>query len=307
MEARSDDPSFHLSISAPTNRDAHAIGVAVRGEMRAMGRLGPDLHVVSVAMRGETSTQTLPLAAGDAVRVFNRIIVARQHFASNGDTITVLDADAKGLTARNESGHEAFIAWDQLRERRQAPVMLAYGYAVTIDTAQGLTSDEHINAMVDGTRSIDARKAYPAESRNRDTTWMVINEAAERRQLAARIPIGEFRPIHANDVWANVAANLGRQNPRDGALDFLRVGTAIQRGTTVALPAALEPAERRERAGEERTTIRHRLERLALERSPGLRQVVQHAQSLVQRVRTSRSPQSAQLRPDQSRGPTISF
>jgi hypothetical protein len=139
--------------------------------------------------------------------------------------------------------------------------------------------------MVDGTRGVDARKAYPAESRNRDTTWMVINEATERRQIASRIPIGEFRPISQDAIWANVASNLGRQNVRDNALDFLRVGSSIQRGTTMALAAALEPAERRERAGVEPVTIRRRIERMAVERSPTLRQVVQHARRLQLRVR----------------------
>ncbi|MBS0642384.1 MAG: AAA family ATPase, partial [Proteobacteria bacterium] len=239
MEARGDDPKFQITISAPTNRDAHAIGVAVREQMRALGRLGPDLHTVSVALRGETGEQPLALAAGDELRVFRRIVVDRQHFASNGDVVTVLDANADGIKARNEDGREAVITWDQFREQRHTPIRLAYGYSLTIDASQGITSDEHINAMVDGTRSVDGRKAYPAESRNRDTTWMVVNEAAERRQLASRIPIGEFRPIGTDAVWTNVAANLGRQNPWDSALDFLRVGTTIQRGTTMALPAAL--------------------------------------------------------------------
>ncbi len=285
MMARGDDADFRISISAPTNRDAHAIGVAVRERMRAIGQLGPDLFDVSVALRGERQKQKLPLAVGEQVRVFNRIIVERQHFASNGDTISVLHANVNGLKARNDDGREAFICWDQLRERRHAPVMLAYGYAVTIDTAQGITSDEHINAMVDGTRGVDARKAYPAESRNRDTTWMVINEATERRQIASRIPIGEFRPISQDAIWANVASNLGRQNVRDNALDFLRVGSSIQRGTTMAVAAALESAERRERAGVEPVTIRHRLERMAVERSSTLHQVVQHARRLQQHIR----------------------
>jgi hypothetical protein len=101
VEARGGEENFRLTISAPTNRDAHDIGLAIRQQARELGQLGADKATVRVALRGETGLQPLPLAAGDKVRLFNRVVVDRRHFASNGDTVTVLDAnnDACGCGA----------------------------------------------------------------------------------------------------------------------------------------------------------------------------------------------------------------
>ena len=77
-----------------------------------------------------------------------------------------------------------------------------------------MTSDEHINAMPDGSRSVNGRKAYPAESRARDETYLVVNEAAERRQISARLSIGEYTPIRNEDIWRNVGDNLGRESTK---------------------------------------------------------------------------------------------
>ena len=195
-----------------------------------MGQLGADKTVIRVAMRGETALQPLALASGDKVRLFNRVVVDRRHFASNGDTVTVLDANNDAMRVRRDDGTEATVKYDQLRARRDRPVQLAYGHALTHDAAQGLTSDEHINAMPDGSRAVNSRKAYPAESRQRDTTWLVTNEAAERKQIASRIPIGTFQPIRDADIWRNVANNLGRADMRQSATDFLRHGSGIRRG-----------------------------------------------------------------------------
>jgi hypothetical protein len=71
IEARGGEGEFRLTISAPTNRDAHDIGMAIRRQARDMGRLGDDKATVRVAMRGETGLQPLALAAGDRVRLFN--------------------------------------------------------------------------------------------------------------------------------------------------------------------------------------------------------------------------------------------
>jgi len=247
MEARGDEPDFKLTISAPTNRAAHDIGVAIRHQVRDMGQLGEDKVTVRVAMRGERDLQPLPLAAGDRVRLFNRVIVDRQHCGSNGDIVVVLDANNDTMRVRRDDGKEATVKYDQLRPMRHMPPALAYGFALTHDAAQGATSDEHIDAMPDGSHGVNSRKAYPAESRNRDTTWMVVNEAAERKQIASRVPIGER--IRTDDIWRNVASNLGRPGIAETAMAFLQTGTDIRRGATMALPAASVQAETREQEG----------------------------------------------------------
>ena len=50
MEASGDDPAFRLTVSAPTNADANAIGAAIRQQLRHMGKLGEDEVVVSTAV-----------------------------------------------------------------------------------------------------------------------------------------------------------------------------------------------------------------------------------------------------------------
>ena len=37
MEANAHDPSFALTVSAPTNSDAHALGAAIREQRRQIG------------------------------------------------------------------------------------------------------------------------------------------------------------------------------------------------------------------------------------------------------------------------------
>ena len=137
---------------------------------------------------------------GDKVRLFNRVWDEKTHFGSNGDTVTVIDASERGMTARNDAGREAFLEWNKFTSRGDDSVRLAYGYALTVDASQGTTSDEHIDALPDGSCVTHGLKGYTAESRHRETTWMVVNEAAERRQIAGRIPIGENTDLSARRI-----------------------------------------------------------------------------------------------------------
>jgi hypothetical protein len=229
IEARGDEPDFKLTISAPTNQDAHVIDLAIRDEMREMGWLSGDERIVTVSMRGERSAQKLALSSGDKVRVFNRVWAEdKQHFASNGDVITILKTSADGLTARNGEGREAFLSWRKFQPEG-GPPQLSYGYCLTIDASQGITSDEHIDALPDGSHMTQGLKGYTAESRHHDTTWLVVNEAAERRQIAGRLPVGEYRRICKDDVWRNVAGNLSQQPIKASALEVLSSTLAILR------------------------------------------------------------------------------
>jgi hypothetical protein len=100
-------------------------------------------------------------------------------------------------------------------------VRLTYGYAMTVDTAQGSTATEHIHAMPAGSHAIHSFKAYTAASRHERTTWMVVDEAAERRHLASRSMIGQRPEIREPDVWRNIGENLSRQPQKASALDML--------------------------------------------------------------------------------------
>ena len=96
-----------------------------------------------------------------------------------------------------------------------------YGYAMTVDTAQGSTATEHIHALPAGSHAIHGFKAYTAASRHERTTWIVVDEASERRHLASRSMIGQRPEIHEPDVWRQIGENLSRQPQKASALDML--------------------------------------------------------------------------------------
>ncbi len=269
IELNETDPTLRPTIGVASNRDAHDIGIVIRQKLQAAGKVGPDIGAVAVLMRGETGLQQMPLAEGDQVRVFNRIWV-NGHFASNGDVLTVLDVSQDGMKTRNAAGTEAFVGWDALSQRNEQAPRLAYGHALTIDASQGITSRVHIDAMLSGSWQQQGGKGYVNESRHTETTLMIVNEAAERRKIFSRLPRGEYHPISSADVWKHVADNLDRPATKASATDFLRDGAKIYRGGLAGLAKGMEPAERREALGQERMTLRHRMERAAAEISPAI-------------------------------------
>jgi EmrB/QacA subfamily drug resistance transporter len=75
--------------------------------------------------------------------------------------------------------------------------------------------------MPAGSHAIHGFKAYTAASRHERTTWMVVDEASERRHLASRSMIGQRPDIREQDVWRNIGENLSRQPQKASALDML--------------------------------------------------------------------------------------
>ncbi len=228
--------------------------------------------------------------------MFDRVHAApREVLASNGDVVEVRELSEKGMRLRNAAGHEAFVAWDKLRDRG-GPVRLSYGYATTIDTAQGITSDEHIDALPSGSLASEGLKGYVAESRQRDTTWLVVNEAAERRQVSSHIPLGERREIREADVWQNIVANLSRQPIKASAIDFIKHASGLRRGTVSAVQGGNEPGDRRERAGQGRAAVHRHRDRLGLERAPIVHRMLDYAREVQGRVTERFAPRQGEGR-----------
>jgi hypothetical protein len=75
--------------------------------------------------------------------------------------------------------------------------------------------------MPAGSQAIHGFKAYTAASRHERTTWIVVDEASERRHLASRSIIGHRPEIREPDVWRNIGENLSRQPQKASALDLL--------------------------------------------------------------------------------------
>jgi hypothetical protein len=87
-------------------------------------------------------------------------------------------------------------------------VLLGLGHALTIDSAQGLTSDEHINALPRGTSGVTGFTSYVAESRARGTTWTLISEGALHEAERHRQAVGDATPITQDTLWARAAADM---------------------------------------------------------------------------------------------------
>ena len=225
LEANRGDPEFKLTVSAPTNADAREIGAAIRAERRRAGEIGEDVKMLDATDRNG-DTYRLALAVGDRVRLYDRVHDARVPgrktvLASNGEVVEIRTLTEKGMLVRNDAGAEGLVMWRKIQARRDGSVRLSYGYAMTVDTAQGSTATEHIHALPAGSHAIHGFKAYTAASRHERTTWIVVDEASERRQLASRSMIGQRPDIQEPDVWRQIGENLSRQPQKASALDLL--------------------------------------------------------------------------------------
>jgi ATP-dependent exoDNAse (exonuclease V) alpha subunit len=229
IEANRADPEFKLTVSTPTNADAREIGAAIRVERRRAGELDDDAKVIDATDRnGET--YRLALAVGDRVRLYDRVHDARVPgrktvLANNGEVVEIRELTDTGMIVGNDAGVEGLVAWHKIQASRDAPVRLTYGYAMTVDTAQGSTATEHINALPAGSHAIHGFKAYTAASRHERTTWIVVDEASERRHLASRSMIGQRPEVGESDVWRQIGENLSRQPQKASALDMLHQTT----------------------------------------------------------------------------------
>jgi len=130
---------------------------------------------------------------------------------NNGDVVEILAQGHRGLSIRTKEGEVAAIEWRRLADVGSNRLLLGFGHALTIDAAQGLTSDEHINALPRGTGGVTAFTTYVAESRSRGTTWTVISEGALLEAERHRQALGDITPITKADLWARAAADMSQK------------------------------------------------------------------------------------------------
>jgi hypothetical protein len=262
--ANQDDPAFTITVSAPTNADAREISAALREVRRAAGEIGADRQVVP-ATDQHGAVYDLALAEGDRVRLFDRVNASFGNrggvIGNNGSVLQVRALDADGLLLRSATGIEGKVRWETLRDRNTGRVRLAYGDAGTIDSQQGITSTEHIDALPGGSATVQRFKAYVAESRHRRNAFMITSEGAERQEIADRRPLGDTRAVSDRDIWDNMARNLSRQPEKQAALDFLSKAEGIRRGSAGSMRSGVERIERRKSAGLEPTTVGQALRR----------------------------------------------
>ena len=244
LSANAGDPRYILTVSAPTNADAHRLGVAIRQARRELGQVGPDrVRIKAVGQGG--SEYPMAIATGDKVRLFasTRVQGERGSIGRNGSVLTVLDADEAGMRVKNLKGREGRIDWKTLADEA-GRVRLAYGEVMTTHTAQGSTATEHIYALPSGSQAVTGFAAYSSGTRHRRASYLVISEGAEKAEVARSRPLNDIRPIRAEDAWANVATNFSRQPTKELAIDFLAKAGSVRRGAARALQDGLRPIER---------------------------------------------------------------
>jgi hypothetical protein len=279
-EANRDRPDCTVTVSAPTNAEAHDISLAIRAHRRAAGEIGVDKMTIAATDGQGERNYSLDLAEGDRVRLFRRMNATfaetghSGNIGQNGTILEVARVQQDGLTLRTKAGKEGFVPWERFHDET-GRVQLAYGDALTTHTAQGSTVTEHIHAMPSGSRLVTAFGAYTSGSRHREQSFIVTSEGAERAEIAGRRPLGDRREIAASDVLANVTRNLSRQDEKESAISLVERALDLRRGTIRTVQAAFQRIEERKAVQNRATYLPERLEhgrimRVLESRLPGL-------------------------------------
>jgi hypothetical protein len=289
---------YSLSISTPTNHDAHQLSMAIRERRRELGELGRDERTIAATSGTgrDGRTYDMPLAVGDRVRLFERTNArfidngGRGNIGKNGSVLEVGAIRDDGLVLRTREGREGLVQWDTLRSKANGGIMLAYGDVLTTHTSQGATVSEHIFAVPAGSREVSAFGAYTSGSRHREQSFIVTSEGAERAEVAGRRPLGDQREIREKDVINNVVRNFARQPVKENALELLGRVENIRRGTVRRLQSAKQGLQARESEGKPCTTLaaclaNRRTEKAAGRAADRLSAASERNRSIVRRIR----------------------
>jgi hypothetical protein len=219
-----------VTISALTNQDAADISRAVRERLKACGELGRDEKVhAAVDQRGDT--YDLPIATGDKLRLFRRTWARIEGkpgwIGNNGDIMDVVGQSERALQLRDADGRVGEVLWPTLKDEKSGRLLLGFGHALTIDSAQGITSGEHINALPRGTAGITAFKSYVAESRHVSQVHTIISEAATFEAVKRKRAVGDRDEITPRHLWDQVTADMSEKPYKALGIDLV---AAIERG-----------------------------------------------------------------------------
>ena len=242
------------TISAPTNLDAHQISEAVRAERCKLGMVGPNILRIG-ATDDKGAVYSLSLAKGDRVRLYRSTRAdltdgTRRSIGRNGSVLEVVDVnqDDGVIVRRHDTGQVGLIYWSDLRDKN-GRARLGYGDAMTINTAQGSTANEHIIALPSGSQAVTGNQAYVGGTRHRTLSYLVTSETAERLAVRESRPLNDPHEITIGDKWANVAKNFITQTKTDGALNLFDKVNELRRGTVKAFHQARRPTDPRQQPG----------------------------------------------------------
>ena len=215
-----------ISISTLTNEDAADISRVVRARLQERGEISR-AETLHAAVDQNGRTYTLPIAQGDALRLFRRTWAQMSDGTSgaignNGSVVVVAGVSAQGLTLKGQDGRVGVVEWRRLSDLNTGRLLLGFGHTLTIDAAQGITSGEHINALPRGSAGITAFKGYVAESRSVGTTWTVVSEAAVHEAEKRSRALGDAAPIAEDDLWTRVARDMSAKPYKALGIDLAR-------------------------------------------------------------------------------------
>jgi DNA-binding protein YbaB len=262
-EANAGRARFSISISAPTNHDAHQISIAIRDKRRELGEIGAD-RITLPATSGagaDARKYDLPLAEGDRVRLFERTNACfldtnkGGNIGRNGTVLEVAEIRTEGLVLRTKEGRAGLVKWDSLKSAATGRVRLAYGDVLTTNTGQGSTVSEHIFAVPGGSRQVNAFGAYTSGSRHREQSFIVTSDGAERQEVAGRRPLGDKRQVRERDVIENVARNFARQPVKEGSLAMIARAENLRTGTIQKMQAGKQRLEQRAVEGKAKSIL----------------------------------------------------
>ncbi|WP_215751201.1 MobF family relaxase [Gluconobacter sp. P5H9_d] len=228
-----------ITMSAPTNEDVMDLSRAVRDRLRKRGEIG-QAEIVKAAIDQRGVTYELPLAVGDRVRLFAKTSVRMEtahgrrwrDLGSNGDFTTVKGWSDEGLVLQNAKGREGLVPWTRLADPKTGRVRLGFGHAMTVDAAQGVTSDEHINAMPRGSSAMTGFTSYVAESRHVHRCWTAVSEGSLREAETFSRALGDIRPVTVNDLYDRLASDMGRHPYKSLAVDLAKARLAHEEANT---------------------------------------------------------------------------
>jgi len=233
-----------VTISALTNEDAGDISRAIRTRMKERGELGlEERELAAIDQRGVT--YDLQLAPGDKVRLFRKTATTingkHGYIGSNGDVVEVVRWTQGGVVLRDRDGQEGEVQWKRLTEPKSDRLLLAYGHALTVDSAQGITSGEHINALPRGTAGATSFKTYVAESRHVTQVYTMVAEAAVFEAVRMRRALGHAAPVTTQDLWDRVAEDMSQKKYKPLGMDLAH---GARRGHEAAVDTFIQSEHR---------------------------------------------------------------
>ena len=246
LRHRREHPEESRLVIARTNREVRALSRVLRASAHPPDPDRPSVTVsTSTGEPGKQQTLPLEIAVGDTIRV-RTTLFPQQLF--NG---TLLSVDAIAIvrdegqervriTATTQDGRQVTFHADEARDIH-GNIRLEYGYAATIASAQGLTTDR-VFLLADDRPPRET--VYPALTRHRDRLDIYLDTAP--LALAVRQYRSEEdwdKPVTRAELHDHLAHRWSRSGAKEAAHDY----ASPERRADIASRIAEEAARRSSR------------------------------------------------------------